>query len=71
MAERINGGEKLYIQVCTEFGSKETMDREFTPLIEIKDHYPKYVVTLDKYWKEDRLGVTGVHLKDFLLKGVL
>jgi len=68
VAERINGGEKVYVQVCTEFGSPETMDREFSPLIEIKDHYPKYVVTLDKYWGEDRGGVKGIHLKDFLLK---
>lgn len=68
VAEKINSGEKVYVQVCTEFGSLETMDREFAPLIEIKDHYPKYVVTLDKYWKEDRNGVVGIHLKDFLLK---
>ena len=66
IAEKINGGEKIYIQVCTEYGSKETMDREFTPLTEIKDHYPKLVVTLDKYWQEDRQGVKGIHLKDFL-----
>ena len=68
VAERINGGERIYVQVCTEYGGKETMDREFSPLVEIKDHYPKYVVTLDKYWKEDRMGVIGIHLKDFLLK---
>lgn len=68
IAEKINGGEKVYVQVCVEFSSKETLDREFLPLTGIKDHYPKYVVTLDKYWKEDRLGVTGIHLKDFLLK---
>jgi predicted AAA+ superfamily ATPase len=68
VAEKINGGERVYIQVCTEYGSKETMDREFTPLTEIKDHYPKYVVTLDRFWQENRNGVVGIHLKDFLLK---
>ena len=68
VAEKINGGQKIYIQVCTEYGSKETMDREFTPLTEIKDHYPKYVITLDKFWQENRNGVVGIHLKDFLLK---
>jgi predicted AAA+ superfamily ATPase len=70
IAEKINGGEKVYVQVCKEFSSAETMDREFSPLCEIKDHYPKYVVTLDKYWKEDRNGVVGIHLKDFLLKEI-
>jgi predicted AAA+ superfamily ATPase len=68
VAEKINGGERIYVQVCTAFSSEETLDREFTPLTEIKDHYPKYVVTLDKYWQEDRNGVSGIHLKDFLLK---
>ena len=68
VAEKINGSNKVYVQVCTEYGSKDTIDREFTPLTEIKDHYPKYVVTLDKYWQEDRQGVKGIHLKDFLLR---
>ena len=68
VAEKYNGSEKLYIQVCYEYGGKETMDREFTPLTEIKDHYPKYVITLDKLWNENRNGVIGIHLKDFLLK---
>ena len=71
VVEKINGSEKVYIQACTEYGGKETMDREFTPLAEIKDHYPKYVVTLDKYWQENRNGVVGIHLKDFLLKEIL
>jgi len=68
VVEKINGGEKVYVQVCTEFNSQDTIDREFNPLIELKDHYPKYVVTLDKYWKENKSGVVGIHLKDFLLK---
>ena len=68
VAEKNNGDEKIYIQVCYEFGSIGTIDREFSPLTEIKDHHPKYVVTLDKYWKENRNGVTGIHLTDFLLK---
>jgi predicted AAA+ superfamily ATPase len=68
VAEKNNGDEKLYVQVCYEYGTKETMDREFTPLTEIKDHYPKYVVTLDNLWNENRNGVAGIHLKDFLLK---
>ena len=68
VAEKNNGNEKIYVQVCYEYGSKETMDREFEALTEIKDHYPKFVVTLDKLWSENRNGVVGIHLKDFLLK---
>jgi predicted AAA+ superfamily ATPase len=71
VAETIGGGKKVYVQVCTEYSSAETMEREFSPLIEIKDHYPKYVVTLDKYWEEEREGVMSIHLSDFLLKEAL
>jgi predicted AAA+ superfamily ATPase len=68
VAERASGGERLYIQVCTEFKDGSTVEREFKPLQEIKDHHHKYVVTLDKYWKENIDGVIGIHLKDFLQK---
>ena len=71
VAERINGGEKVYVQVCTEFGSDETVEREFSPLEEINDHYSKYVVTTDRYWNEDRNGVMGIHMSDFLLRKTL
>ena len=63
-----NGGGKIYVQTCVEFLNKETYRREFSPLTAIKDSYPKYVVTLDKYWQADENGVRGIHLKDFLLK---
>jgi len=69
VAEKLS--EKIYVQVCTAFSSNEVIDREFNPLLDIKDNYPKYVVTLDKYWQENKNGVVGIHLKDFLLKEVL
>ena len=37
--------ERIYIQVCRNL--PEESDREIANLLEIKDHYPKYVVTLD------------------------
>jgi predicted AAA+ superfamily ATPase len=62
-------GSKVYVQVCLEFSNYEsTKKREFAPLLEINDHYPKYVVTLDPLWQADENGVKGIHLKDFLLK---
>ena len=63
-----NGSGKVYIQVCLEFSNKETYNREFAPLASIKDNYPKYVVTMDRFWQADENGVRGIHLKDFLLK---
>jgi len=65
-----NGAGKVYVQVCLEFSNKETYNREFSPLVAIKDSYPKYVVTLDKYWQADENGVKGIHLTDFLLRNL-
>ena len=44
-----------------------TIDREFIPLLEIKDNYPKYVVTMDEFWKDNIEGVKHIHIADFLL----
>ena len=57
--------EKLYIQVCREL-PKES-DRELANLMEIKDHFPKMVVTLDDYARGNVNGIKIVHLVDFLL----
>jgi predicted AAA+ superfamily ATPase len=61
-------GERIYIQVCLEFSSPETYTREFTPLKNIKDNYPKYVVSLDENPNRNDAGVIGISLKDFLLR---
>jgi len=40
------------------------------PLAAVNDNYPKYVVTLDKFWQADENGIKGIHLRDFLLKQI-
>jgi predicted AAA+ superfamily ATPase len=66
IAERKN--EKVYIQVSyTPTVSQETVDREFAPLIAVKDHYPKYVVTMDDFWNDNVEGVKHKYLSEFLL----
>lgn len=40
--------EKIYIQVAYELKEDKTIEREFKPLLEIKDNYPKYVISTDK-----------------------
>ena len=57
--------ERLYVQVCRNF--PEESEREVANLLEIKDHYPKYVVTLDELAGGNINGVKIVHLVDFLL----
>jgi predicted AAA+ superfamily ATPase len=59
-------GNKLYIQVTYKMSEKSTIDREFSPLLLIKDHYPKYVVSMDDFWTDNIEGVKHVHIADFL-----
>ncbi|MDR0778487.1 MAG: ATP-binding protein [Methanomassiliicoccaceae archaeon] len=61
-------GSIVYVQVCTELRNDDTIEREFCPLEGIKDHHPKYVVTAERHWSENRNGVASIHLADFLLK---
>ena len=58
--------ERIYVQVCRSL--PEASDREIANLLEIKDHYPKYVVTLDELAGGNINGVKIIHLADFLLK---
>jgi predicted AAA+ superfamily ATPase len=59
--------EKLYIQVCYLLANRETADREFGPLLEIRDQYPKLVLSLDPVWQYNREGVLRMNVIDFLL----
>ena len=57
--------ERIYVQVCRKL--PEESDREIANLSEIKDHYPKYVVTLDALAGGNINGIRIMHLTDFLL----
>ena len=57
--------ERIYVQVCRNL--PEDSDREVANLLEIKDHYPKYVVPMDELAAGNINGVKIVHLADFLL----
>lgn len=57
-----------YVQVAyTIAQSRETEDREYRPLEQIKDNYPKYVITTD-YLLQQRNGINHVNLMDFMLE---
>ena len=58
--------ERIYVQVCRQLPDES--DRELANLLAIKDHYPKYVVTLDEMAMGNVNGVKIVHLVDFLLE---
>lgn len=57
--------ERIYVQVCRNL--PEESDREIANLLEIRDHYPKYVVTLNELAAGNINGVKIMNLTDFLL----
>ena len=59
--------EKLYIQVTYLLASPETMEREFFPLKNIKDNYPKYVLSMDNLESYNIEGIKREKIIDFLL----
>lgn len=65
VAERQN--EKLYVQVTQEIRSEKTAKREYERLLEIRDNYPKYVLTTDAFAGGNYQGIRTMHIADFLL----
>ena len=57
--------EKVYVQVCRTL--PENSERETENLKEIRDHYHKYVVAMDKLAIGNDEGIAFVHIADFLL----
>lgn len=66
IAEKEN--KKLYIQVAYLLASPETIEREFSVLKQIKDNYPKYVISMDKVFGNDFAGIRRINFIDFLLQ---
>lgn len=58
--------ERVYVQVCVELPTQSS--RETDNLMEIKDHYHKYVVCRDPLALGNDNGIEIVHIADFLLK---
>lgn len=60
-------GDKLYIQVTKEIVSEETEQRELGRLLDIRDNYPKYLLTTDEFADGNYEGIKIMHIADFLL----
>lgn len=60
-------GGKIYVQVAYKLESQATVEREFSELIGIEDQHPKFVVTMDDFWRESIEGVRHLYITDFLL----
>ena len=59
--------ETMYIQVSYLLASEDTKEREFSVLENIKDNYPKYVLSMDEF-DMSRNGIKHVNLIEFLVK---
>ena len=63
----VRQNEKIYVQVTQEFRSEKTEKREYERLLEIRDNYPKYVLTTDELAGGNYEGIKTMHVADFLL----
>ena len=61
-------GEKLYIQVAYLLATEETVTREFGVYDNVRDNFPKYVISLDEF-DMSRNGIKHRNIRDFLIMG--
>ena len=62
----LRNGAASYFQVALTTRDETVLERELSPLLSVKDHYPKTLVTLDNEPKSDYLGIRKTNITDWI-----